>query len=381
MKGGLAMGSPRFPEPLHVGRPNVGDRAEFHRLVDEILDRNWLTNSGPVVERFEAKVAEYLGVRHCVAMTNGTAALEIALAALDITGEVIVPSYTFVATAHAVTWRGAKAVFADIDPRTHNLDPASVRSQVTDRTEGIIGVHLWGRPAPVAELQSIADAGGFDLMFDAAHAFGCSSGGRLVGSFGRLEVLSFHATKFFNTMEGGALVTDDDELAERARLMRNFGFAGFDRVIHLGTNAKMSEVSAAMGLVNLEALDHVISVNRANHEAYRTAFEAVEGIHMLAFDESERNNYQYAVVELEDSFPAERDEVVEFLHGNNVLARKYFWPGCHRMVPYVADLDSNRPVLPATEDVASRVIVLPTGTAVTEEDCRTIADLFEQLST
>ena len=298
------MRTPVFPEPLHVGRPNVGNRERFHRLVDEILDRNWLTNAGPVLAEFEQRIAEFLGVRHCVVMSNGTAALEIALAARGVTGEVVVPAYTFIATAHASRGAELPRVFADIDPRTHNIDPASVRGLVSDHTKAIVGVHLWGRPAPVDALQSIADQAGVPLIFDAAHAFGCSLGGTMVGSFGDLEVLSFHATKFFNTLEGGALVTDDDDIAARARLMRNFGFEGFDRVVHLGTNAKMSEISAAMGLVNLETMDTVVQRNWANHCAYREGFEEVDGISLLRFDEAERNNYQYAVIEVDAEFGA-----------------------------------------------------------------------------
>ena len=171
-------------------------------------------------------------------MCNGTVALEIAIRAAGLTGEVIIPAWTFIATAHALYWQGITPVFADIDPATHNLDPESVRSMITPRTTGIIGVHLWGRPAPIEKLQNIADEHGLKLLFDAAHAFGCSYKSKKIGSFGSCEVFSFHATKAFNTMEGGAIVTNDDKLAETTRLMRNFGFAGYDSVIHPGTNGK-----------------------------------------------------------------------------------------------------------------------------------------------
>jgi len=167
--------APIFVEPLHVGRPNVGSRETFMRLVGEMFDRRWFSNNGPLVQEFEQRVAQYLGVKHCVAMCNGTIALEIAIRALGLTGEVIVPSYTFVATAHALHWQGITPVFADIDPKTHNLDPAAVRRMITPRTGGIIGVHLWGRAAPVEELQAIADEHALRLIFDAAHAFGCST--------------------------------------------------------------------------------------------------------------------------------------------------------------------------------------------------------------
>ena len=369
------MPSPRFAAPLHVGRPNVGDRQEFHRLIDEILDRNWLTNAGPVVHEFERTLQDYLGVRNCIATCNGTVALEIAIQALDLAGDVILPAYTFAATAHAVRRVGATPIFADISAQSHNVDPAAVQARLSDRTSAILAVHLWGRPAPIEPLVTIANTVGIPLLFDAAHAFGCSAGGRMVGGFGRLEVLSFHATKFFNTLEGGAIVTNDDDLADRLRLYRNFGFSGYDNVVALGTNAKMNEVSAAMGLVNFANLDRVVSANRANHEAYARAFREADSVRLLDYDSSERCNYQYAVIEIGDDFPASRDEVIQRLHDNNVLARRYFWPGCHRMQPYLADLESQLPHLARTEDVAARVVVLPTGTAVSPEDCAAVAEL------
>ncbi len=364
-----------FAEPIHVGRPNIGDREAFLKLAGEMFDRRWLSNNGPLVQEFERRVAEYLGVRHCVAMCNGTIALEIAIRALKLEGEVIVPSYTFIATAHALHWQGITPVFADIDPGTHNLDPDAVRRMITPRTTGIIGVHLWGRGAPVEALQSIADEHGLALMFDAAHAFGCSYGGRMIGCFGRAEVLSFHATKFFNTFEGGAVVTNDDELAETMRLMRNFGFAGFDNVIHPGTNGKMIEICAAMGLVNLEFMDTVIEANRRNWFAYRDALDGVPGLRLMPYDAAERNNWQYVIVEVDSECRATRDEIVAELHRHNVLARKYFWPGCHRMKPY-RDLQPHAGlVLPQTEAVAARVIVMPTGTTLAISQVQHIAAL------
>lgn len=358
--------APAFADPLHVGRPNIGDRDQFLRLAGEMFDRRWLSNNGPLVVEFEKRVAGHLGVKHCIAMCNGTIALEIAIRALGMTGEVIIPSYTFVATAHALHWQGITPVFADIDPHTHNLDPAAVRRMITSRTTGIIGVHLWGRPAPVEALQAIADEHGLQLMFDAAHAFGCSHGGKMIGSFGRAEVLSFHATKFFNTFEGGAVVTNDDALAETMRLMRNFGFAGFDNVIHPGTNGKMVEVCAAMGLTNLDYIDTVIDANRRNHDAYAAALAGIEGVRLLSFDTTSKNNFQYVVLEVTEGGAVRRDAILAALHAENVLARKYFWPGCHRMKPY-RDLFPNAGVmLEQTQDVADRVIVLPTGTTLPE---------------
>ncbi|WP_202033225.1 DegT/DnrJ/EryC1/StrS family aminotransferase [Nocardioides sp. WS12] len=367
---------PVFEEPRHVGRPNMGDREAFLTRVGEIFDRGWFSNDGPVVREFESRLAEMAGVKHCVATCNGTIALEIAIRALGLEGEVIVPSYTFIATAHALHWQGITPVFADIDPTTHTLDPESVRRAITPRTTGIIGVHLWGQPAAVEELQAIADENGLELLFDAAHAFACTHRGRMIGSFGRAEVFSFHATKFFNSFEGGAVMTDDDEVAEKARLMRNFGFAGYDNVIHPGTNGKMIEVCAAMGLTNLETLSATIAVNQRNHAAYAAGLADVPGLELMSFDPDEANNFQYVVLQVKEGAGTTRDALVEALQQENVLARRYFWPGCHKMAPY-RDLDPDAgDTLPVTEQVAGEVVVLPTGSAVSVADIELITGLI-----
>lgn len=371
--------APAFEQQLHVGRPNIGDRNAFMQYAADIFDRRWLSNNGPLVQELEDKVARHLGVKHCVAMCNGTIALEIAIRALGLEGEVIVPSYTFVATAHALQWQGITPVFADIDPATHNLSPAAVRRMITPRTTGIIGVHLWGRAAPVAELQQIADEHGLKLMFDAAHAFSCSSGGKMIGSFGACEVLSFHATKFFNTFEGGAVVTNDDGLAATMRLMRNFGFEGLDQVSHPGTNGKMIEIAAAMGLANLPKLDEVIAANRRNYQAYAAALDGIPGLSLLRYDENERNNYQYVVLEVAEDCPASRDRLVEALRAENIMARRYFWPGCHRMEPYRSLFPHAGLVLPATEAVANRVIVLPTGQTMDADMVQTVVQVIRTM--
>jgi dTDP-4-amino-4,6-dideoxygalactose transaminase len=364
---------PAFAEQLHVGRPNIGNREAFIKYVDEIFDNRWLSNNGPMVQQLEQRIANYHNVKHCIAMCNGTVALEIAIRALKLEGEVIVPSYTFIATAHALSWQAITPVFADIDPRTHNLDPIAVRRMITPRTTGIIGVHLWGRGAPVEALQQIADEHNLKLMFDAAHAFGCSYQGKMIGSFGRCEVLSFHATKFFNTFEGGAVLTNDDELAETMRLMRNFGFVMLDKVVHPGTNGKMIEVAAAMGLINLGELDNVIAANRRNYLAYRAALDGLKDISVLTYHEAERNNYQYVVLEIGKDCSVTRDRLIEILHAENIRARKYFWPSCHNMQPYRELYPHAGLLLPNTQLVADGVIVLPTGTTMTEDMVRTVA--------
>jgi dTDP-4-amino-4,6-dideoxygalactose transaminase len=370
-------GSPAFENQLHVGRPNMADKQEILHRLEEIIDRRWLTNAGPNVQRLEDELAHRLGVKHLICTCNGTVALELAIRAAGLTGEVIVPSFTFVATAHALQWQEITPVFCDVDPATHNIDAAQIERLITPRTSGIIGVHVWGRPCNVEALQAIADKRGLTLMFDAAHAFLCTHGGQWVGGFGRAEVFSFHATKFFNTLEGGAVATNDDELARRIRLMKNFGFTGYDQVSHVGTNGKMNEMSAAVGLAGLEATDEFVAVNRANYEMYRECLQ-IPGVRLIDYPQNEINNYQYIAVEIDEPEAGlSRDEVVAILHAENVLARRYFYPGCHRMEPYRSYFPNAGMLLPQTEALTSRIMCLPTGTGVDERGIRIICGLID----
>lgn len=372
---------PAFREPLLVGRPNIGDRERYFELLADMFDRRWLSNNGVLVQRFEQRVAAYLGVKHCVATCNGTTALEVAIRALGLKGEVIVPSFTFIATAHALHWQGITPVFVDIDPVTHCIDPEAVRRAIGPRTTGILAVHLWGRAAEIDALQQIADAHRLRLLFDAAHAFGCSHNGRMLGNFGSCEVFSFHATKFLNSLEGGALTTNDDALADTARSMRNFGLADVDEGAHVGINGKMVEACAAMGLVNMESVNHFIDANERNYRAYKAHLSGVPGLRLYdAYESNERNNYQYLVLEVEPEFGMSRDAVVAALHAENIFARKYFWPGCHRMQPYRELFPSLDDQLPQTLAVADRVIVLPTGTAIALSDIEVICGLIRGLA-
>lgn len=373
----LLGGEPHFPEILHVGRPNIGDRASLLARIEDMLDRRWLTNRGPFVRELEQKIANVVGARHCVTVCNATVALELAIRAAGLHGEVIVPSFTFIATAHALQWQEITPVFCDIDPDTYNIDPTQIQRLITPRTTGIIGVHVWGRACDVDALSHVAQQYGLKLLFDAAHAFGCSYRGRMIGSFGDAEVFSFHATKFFNTFEGGAVVTNDDALAEKIRLMSNFGFAGLDSVIYIGTNGKMSEISAAMGLTSLESMNEFIGINRRNYHAYRRHLSDVPGISLISYDETEQNNFQYIVLEVDESVCGlSRDHLVQVLHAENVRARRYFYPGCHQMEPYRSYYPNAGLLLPETERLARRVLSLPTGTAVDEEAIVTICRII-----
>ncbi len=370
-------GEPAFDEMLHVGRPNIGDRDKLIARLNAILDRRWLTNNGPVVQEFEARLAEFLGVKHVVTVVNATIGLELVIRALGLQGEVIVPAFTFVATAHALQWQEITPVFSDIDPATHNLDPARIERMITPRTTGVIGVHVWGRPCDIEALEAIARKHNLALLFDAAHAFGVSHRERMIGRFGQAEVFSFHATKFFNAFEGGAIATNDDDLAEKLRLMRNFGFSGMDNVIYIGTNGKMHEFTAAAGLTALDSLDAFIAINRRNYEAYRAHLADIPGVDMIAYDDQERNNYQYIVLEIDANVTGiHRDLLMRLLHAERVRARRYFYPGVHRMEPYRSLYPHAGLLLPETERLVDRVLSLPTGTAVDEGDIERIAGLI-----
>jgi dTDP-4-amino-4,6-dideoxygalactose transaminase len=310
-------------------------------------------------------------------MCNGTIALEIAIRTLGIKGEVIVPSFTFIATTHSLQWQEITPVFCDIDPRTHHIDPKIVEKMITPRTTAILGVHTWGRPCDIEVLSDIAQKHNLKLVFDAAHAFGCSHNGRMIGNFGDAEVFSFHATKFFNTLEGGAVVTNNDELAKKIRLTKNFGFDGYDNVIYIGTNGKMNEASAAMGLTNLNNLDEFIAINRRNYEHYNICLQNIPGIKMVQYNNFEKQNYQYIVIEVDEADSGfSRDNLLKVLHSENVIARRYFYPGCHRMEPYRSFFPNAGLLLPETEKMSQRVLVLPTGTSVSLDDIRVIAQLI-----
>lgn len=370
-------GVPAFSEPLHVGRPNIGDREQLMARIGDMLDRRWFTNNGPYVQEFEQKLAQFTGVKHAVAMTNATIAQEIAVRAAGVKGEVIIPSFTFVATAHALQWQEITPVFCDVAPGTHHIDPNRVEDMITPRTTAIIGVHVWGAPCEIDALTEIANRRGLHLMFDAAHAIGCSYKGRMLGGFGEAEIVSFHATKFLNSFEGGAVLTNDNALAQRMRFMRNFGFAGIDDVDYVGTNGKMTEVAAAMGLTSLESIDQIIAANERNYRAYQKGLAGLPGISLFRYDEAERNNFQYIIVEVDEAQAGiSRDLLVKVLHAENVLARRYFYPGCHQMEPYRSYYPHAGLLLPETEKLTQRVMSLPTGTAVGEVEVEQVCEII-----
>ena len=371
-------GNTAFHDKQHVGCPNIGNRERLLKRINNILDKRWLSNSGPYVQEFERKVADMIGVKHCIAICNGTVALEIAIRAAGLNGEVIIPSFTFIATAHALQWQEITPVFCDISSLNYNIDPQKVEKMITPRTTGIIGVHLWGRSCDMEGLTEIARQNNLKLLFDASHSFGCSYKDRMIGNFGNAEVFSFHATKVVNSFEGGAVVTNDDDLAARIRLMKNFGFTYYDTVKHIGTNGKMNEVSAAMGLTSLESMEEFIVVNYRNYRQYISELADIPGINILTYDEKEKcNNYQYIVLEVDETLAnISRDQLVDILFAENVLARRYFYPGCHKMEPYRSYFPHAGLQLLETERIVKRVMSLPSGTAIKSENIGKICDII-----
>lgn len=362
-----------------MGRPNIGDRERLRERIDGALDRRWLS-SGPLVRELEETVAALAGTAHCVATCNATVAIQLAARAAGVGpgAEVIVPAFTWVATPHALDWIGVTPVFCDIDEETANIDPAHAERLIGPATGAVLGVHAFGRPCPIEELTALADRHRLPLLFDAAHGLGSTHRGRPVGGFGDAEVFSFHATKFINSFEGGALVTDDPDLAERARAMRNFGIGEDRHVVSPGTNAKMSEACAAMGLASLERLDALIEHNTRNHRHYERALAGLPGVSVRQQQPGERANHQYVVIEVDRAHAGiDPDRLQAVLERHNVLSRRYFHPGCHQLPPYRDRPGTHAPLpLPRSEALAERVLALPTGEVVGAEEidgiCRII---------
>ena len=363
-----------FADPLHVGRPNIPPTDDVINRIRSALDNGWLTNDGPLVRELESKLAAYLDVPHCIAMANGTVAMEVLAKALNLTGEVIIPGFTFVATAHAFAWLGLDPVFCDIDPASHTIDVRSAEKRITERTSAIVGVHLWGAGCDVHALEQMAARHSIPVIYDAAHALGASVGNQRIGNFGTAEVFSFHATKFFNTFEGGAVTTRDADLAKRLRLLRNFGFSGYDDVVALGTNAKLSEAHAAMGLALIEQLDELLDRNTTTWMKYSDALRDIEPLARMQMQDGYDSNYQYVVVEVQDDSPLTRDQLLNVLWHENVRARRYFFPGLHRMQPYAARGDVS---LPFTEQAADRVLVLPAGASMQANEIQAVVGLLK----
>jgi dTDP-4-amino-4,6-dideoxygalactose transaminase len=370
-------GPPAFGDPVHVGRPNQPDRTQFLQAVNRVLDRNVLTNGGPEMQALEERFRRLTGVEHAIAVSNGTIGLQLVARALNLKGCVLMPAFTFIATAHAFQWLGIEPQFCDVDPATHNLDPAQVAVHLArGGISAVVGVHVWGNLCAPIELEGLCRKHGIPLIFDAAHALGCGTAERAAGAFGLAEVFSLHATKICHSFEGGIITTNDANLAARLARMRNFGFAGYDQVDGLGINAKLPEVSAAMGRLSLDNLDKYRETNRQNAETYRSGLAANPALRIRPEPVNQRSNFQYVVAEISpDCAPGTRNLIYAALHAEGVLVRRYFYPGCHQMEPYRSESSDARTPLPHTDLLCQRILCFPNGTAVSPTEIAIICEL------
>jgi dTDP-4-amino-4,6-dideoxygalactose transaminase len=376
VRAGIGERTPAFRKLLPIVDPEGVPREQFLEEVRGILASKQLTN-GAYVRRFEEAAAGYLAVAHCVAVSSCTAGLLLVLKALDLRGEVILPSFTFHATAHAVVWNGLTPVFADCDAKTFCVAPQAVRAQLSSRTAAILGVHLFGNPAAVKELEEIAAGLQVPLVFDAAHAFGSSAGGKCIGGFGTAEVFSFSPTKLVVAGEGGLVATHDAALAEKLRAARNYGDAGnYDPEI-LGVNARMAEINAAMALRGLAGLDARIERRNEIRTRYERKLGDVAGLRFQELAEGGRSTCKdFSVIVDETKFGYSRDWLVELLHAENIGARKYFSPPVHRQKLYSAMWDGR--ALPVTDLVSDGVVSLPIYSSLTDESVDKVCEVIRR---
>ena len=354
--------------------PNLDD---FHEELKKIWDRKWITNNGSYHKQLEAALAEYLGVPYVSLFTNGTLPLLTALQALRITGEVITTPYSFVATTHSIWWNGCKPVFVDIDPATGNINPDLIEAAITPKTTAIMPVHVYGKPCDTKRIQEIADTYGLKVIYDAAHAFGVKVNGESILNAGDMSTLSFHATKVYNTIEGGAMIMHDAETKKRIDYLKNFGFAGETTVVGPGINSKMDEMRSAYGLLNLKQVDAAIEARHQVAIKYREALRDVEGITFFDDMPDVRHNYSYFPIFIDEkAYGTSRDALYAKMKEANILGRRYFYPLISDFSTYRGLESANPSNLPNAHKMADSVLCLPMHHALDEDDIQRTIDLI-----
>lgn len=347
-------------KPITVTSPLLPNLNEFHEMLKEIWDSKWITNNGSFHKQLEAELAKYLKVPYVSLFTNGTLPLITALQALRITGEVITTPYSFVATTHSLWWNGIKPVFVDIDPSTGNIDPDKIEAAITPKTTAIMPVHVYGKPCDTERIQAIADKYGLKVIYDAAHAFGVEVNGESILNAGDMSTLSFHATKVYNTVEGGALIMHDEKTKKRIDYLKNFGFAGETEVVAPGINSKMDEIRAAYGLLNLKQVDACIEARHQVAKQYREALRSVEGITFMDDMPGVKHNYSYFPIFVDaEKYGITRDELYFKMKEQNVLGRRYFYPLISEFSTYRGLPSASKENLPNAHNMADSVICLP----------------------
>ena len=364
-------------KPIYVTQPSLPDLEEFIPYLEEIWDNKILTNNGPMHKQLEKELAEFLGVPFISLFANGTLALVTALQALRITGEVITTPYSFVATTHSLWWNNIKPVFVDIEPNFGNLDPDRIEAAITPKTTAIMPVHVYGNPCYVEKIQKIADTYGLRLIYDAAHAFGVKYKGGSILNYGDLSILSFHATKVFNTFEGGAIISHDSATKQRIDYLKNFGFAGETTIMAPGINSKMNEVQAAMGLLQLKSVDESIEKRKFVADTYRALLNNITGISMLPVPAETISNYAYFPIFVnEKEYGMSRDALYEKMKQNNIYGRRYFYPLISEFSMYKSLESSSQSNLPVAHKIANDVICLPIYSELSKNNIEIITSLI-----
>ncbi len=362
---------------IYVTQPYLPPLEEFIPYLEMIWDNKILTNCGPFHQQLEEELCDYLGVNYISLFANGTIALVTALQALRITGEVITTPYSFVATAHSLLWNGIKPVFVDIDPNTLNLDPSRIKSAITPHTTAIMPVHCYGQPCDVDAIKKIADNYNLKVIYDAAHAFGVKLRNGSVLNYGDLSVLSFHATKVFNTFEGGAIISPDAKTKQRIDHLKNFGFADEVTVVAPGINGKMSELNAAFGLLQLKNIEAALARRNEIDNIYRIQLAGIKGIHCLNGCEQASSNHSYFPILVQPDYPISRDALYQRLKDNNIYARRYFYPLISDFPMYRSMPSAEHKNLPVATIAAAQVLCLPIHPALSSADLRRIIDIVK----
>jgi dTDP-4-amino-4,6-dideoxygalactose transaminase len=361
---------------ITVTSPLLPSLDDFIPMLKDIWDRRWLTNNGHYHQELEKAIAEYLGVKYISLFTNGTLPLITALQAMKITGEVITTPYSFVATTHSIWWNGLKPVFVDVDEETGNINPEKIEAAITPHTTAIMPVHVYGTPCNTQRIQEIADIYGFKVIYDAAHAFGVRVNGQSILNAGDMSTLSFHATKVYNTIEGGALICHDEATKKRIDFLKNFGFNGETTVVAPGINSKMDEIRAAYGLLNLKQVDTAIANRKATAEKYRNALKDVPGIRMLKDIEGVRHNYAYFPIFIDEKqYGMSRDALYAKLQEHNIYGRRYFYPLISTFSAYKGLESANPANLPVAHKLANQVLCLPMFAGLDEESANRVIDV------
>lgn len=362
-------------DKITVTSPVLPNLDEFHDLLKQIWDSKWITNNGSFHRQLETELAQYLKVPYVSLFTNGTLPIITALQALNISGEVITTPYSFVATTHALWWNGIKPVFVDIEPSTCNIDTEKIEAAITPNTSAIMPVHVYGTPCDTQRIQEIADRHGLKVIYDAAHAFGVEQNGKSILNAGDMSTLSFHATKVFNTIEGGAMIMQDEQTKRQIDFLKNFGFQNEVKVVGPGINSKMDEVRAAYGLLNLKTVDAAIEKRRQVALEYRERLCDVEGISFLTDMPDVRHNYSYFPIFVdEEQYGMTRDELYSKMKSQSVYGRRYFYPLISEFTPYKSLSSANPDNLPNAHKVANSVICIPLHHELSEADIERVVN-------